>query len=80
MRMKLCGIFAAVCSRDDGRLGRYRLAHKTNRKKSRRCTVYIGFWNIPRAQWADMEKNIAVDQKILDKALADEPSWVAATT
>jgi len=32
---------------------------------------YIGFWNIPRAQWADMEKNIAVDQKILDKALAD---------
>ena len=32
---------------------------------------YVGFWNIPRAQWADMEKNNAVDQKILDKALAD---------
>ena len=32
---------------------------------------YVGFWNIPRAQWADMEKNTAVDQKILDKALAD---------
>src|SRR5712692_6036577 len=32
---------------------------------------YVGFWNIPRAQWAEMEKNNAVDQKILDKALAD---------
>jgi hypothetical protein len=32
---------------------------------------YVGFWNIPRAQWAEMEKNNAADQKILDKALAD---------
>ncbi len=32
---------------------------------------YVGFWNIPRAQWAEMEKNNAVEQKILDKALAD---------
>ena len=32
---------------------------------------YVGFWNIPRAQWADMDKNAAADQKILDKALAD---------
>jgi len=41
---------------------------------------YIGFWNIPRAQWADMEKNIAVDQKILDKALADGTIVGCATT
>jgi hypothetical protein len=32
---------------------------------------YVGFWNIPRAQWTEMEKNNVVDQKILDKALAD---------
>ncbi len=32
---------------------------------------YVGFWNIPRAQWAEMEKNNAGEQKILDKALAD---------
>jgi len=32
---------------------------------------YVGFWNIPRAQWSEMEKNNAADQKILDKALAD---------
>jgi hypothetical protein len=32
---------------------------------------YVSFWDIPRAQWAEMDKNNAVDQKILDKALAD---------
>jgi hypothetical protein len=30
---------------------------------------YVAFWNIPRSQWADMEKSEAVDQKILDKAV-----------
>ena len=32
---------------------------------------YVGFWNIPRAQWAEMEKASAANQKILDKAMAD---------
>ena len=32
---------------------------------------YVGNWTIPRAQWADMEKNDAADQAILAKALAD---------
>ena len=31
---------------------------------------YVAFWNIPRAQWAEMAKNDAADQKILDKAVA----------
>jgi len=31
---------------------------------------YVGNWAVPRAQWAEMEKNTAADQKILDKALA----------
>jgi hypothetical protein len=31
---------------------------------------YVGNWAIPRAQWADMEKNEAADQKIMDKAVA----------
>lgn len=31
---------------------------------------YIGNWNIPRAQWGEMEKNNAADQSILDKAIA----------
>jgi len=32
---------------------------------------YVGFWNIPRAQWADMAKSNEADQKILDKAVAN---------
>lgn len=32
---------------------------------------YVGFWNIPRAQWADMEKQNAANQKNMDKAVAD---------
>ncbi len=31
---------------------------------------YVGFWSIPRAQWADMEKNEAGDQKMLDQGMA----------
>jgi len=30
---------------------------------------YVGFWNIPRTQWAEMEKSDAADQKILQKAV-----------
>jgi len=32
---------------------------------------YVSFWNIPRGQWADMEKADATDQKTLEKAMAD---------
>jgi len=32
---------------------------------------YVGDWTLPRAQWADMEKFGAGNQKMLDKALAD---------
>jgi hypothetical protein len=32
---------------------------------------YVGFWNIPRAQWGDMEKDNASNQKVLEKALAN---------
>jgi hypothetical protein len=31
---------------------------------------YVGFWNIPRAQWAEMEKAGAADRAVLDKAIA----------
>jgi hypothetical protein len=33
--------------------------------------TYVADWNIPRAQWADMEKSSASSQKLLDKAIAD---------
>jgi len=31
---------------------------------------YVGNWAIPRAQWAEMAKSSAADQKILDQAMA----------
>ena len=30
---------------------------------------YVSFWNIPRAQWADMAKEDAANQKLLDLSL-----------
>jgi len=33
--------------------------------------TYVGFWNLPRTQWADMEKQTAANQKNMDKAVAD---------
>jgi len=33
--------------------------------------TYIGNWNIPRAQWADMEKSNASGRIILEKAIAN---------
>jgi hypothetical protein len=32
--------------------------------------TYVANWQIPRAQWGEMEKTVADDQKILDQALA----------
>ena len=32
---------------------------------------YVGNWNIPRAQWAEMEKASAADQQVLQKAMAN---------
>jgi len=32
---------------------------------------YVAFWAIPRAQWAEMAKADAADQKILDKEIAN---------
>ena len=31
--------------------------------------TYIGFWNIPRPQWAEMEKSNVANKNILDKAI-----------
>ena len=32
--------------------------------------TYLGIWNIPRAQWGEMEKSYASGRAILDKAMA----------
>ena len=32
---------------------------------------YVGNWSIPRAQWAEMDKSVAADQKTLEQAVAN---------
>jgi hypothetical protein len=46
-------------------------AQMTEVKEKPPMYTYIGNWNIPRAQWADMEKSNAASRSILEKALAN---------
>ena len=46
------------------------LAHAQEVKEKPRMYTYVADWAIPRAQWGEMEKSNAADEKILDKALA----------
>ena len=39
-------------------------------KEKPRMYSYVGFWNIPRAQWAEMEKSRSTDLPILQKAMS----------
>jgi hypothetical protein len=71
MKRKLCGIFAGVCTLAMVAASAVPACAQDEPKEKPPMYSYVGFWNIPRAQWADMEKNNAIDQKILDKALAD---------
>jgi hypothetical protein len=71
MKRKFCGIFAGVCALVMMAASALPVRAQDEPKEKPPMYSYVGFWNIPRAQWADMEKNNAVDQKILDKALAD---------
>jgi hypothetical protein len=45
-------------------------AQNTEVKEKPPMYSYVGNWAVPRSQWAEMEKNTAADQKVLDKALA----------
>jgi hypothetical protein len=69
--MKPCGIFAAVWAVAMMAASAVPACAQDEAKEKPPMYSYVGFWSIPRAQWAEMEKNNAVDQKILDKALAD---------
>jgi hypothetical protein len=46
-------------------------AHTQEVKEKPRMYTYVADWAIPRAQWGEMEKSYATDQKILDKAMAN---------
>jgi hypothetical protein len=47
------------------------VAQTADSKEKPPMYTYVGNWNIPRGQWAEMEKANAGDQPILQKALTD---------
>jgi len=71
MNRKLSGIFAVVCALAMVAASAAVAFAQDEPKEKPPMYSYVGFWSIPRAQWAEMDKNTALDQKILDKALAD---------
>jgi len=71
MNRKFCGIFAGVCVLSMIAASSAPAGAQDEPKEKPPMYSYVAFWNLPRAQWADMEKSNAVDQKILEKAVAD---------
>jgi hypothetical protein len=71
MNRKLWGMLACVCTLAMMAASAIPARAQDEVKEKPPMYTYVGFWNIPRAQWAEMEKNNAAEQKILDKALAD---------
>ena len=71
MNRKLSGIFAVGCALAMVTASAAVASAQDEPKEKPPMYSYVGFWSIPRAQWAEMDKNTALDQKILDKALAD---------
>jgi|SRR5579863_2467903 len=69
MKMKPLGMFAGVCMLAMMASGPAQAQDEPKEKPP--MYSYASNWNIPRAQWAEMEKNNAADQKILEKAMAD---------
>jgi hypothetical protein len=71
MSKKLCGIFAGVCTLAMMAVSAAPASAQDEPKEKPPMYSYVGNWSIPRAQWAEMEKGNATNQKILEKAMAD---------
>ncbi len=72
MERKLWRVFAGLCVLAMSAVwAAPALAQMSDVKEKPPMYSYVGFWNIPRAQWAEMEKADMADQKILDKAIAN---------
>ena len=72
MNRKLWKVFAGVCSvvAMSAVWALPACAQIAEVKEKPPMYSYVAYWNIPRAQWADMAKAGAANQKILDKAIA----------
>ena len=71
MKLKLCGISTAVCALAMIAAWSVPASAQDEMKEKPPMYSYVGNWGIPRAHWADMEKNDAADRNVLEKALAN---------
>jgi hypothetical protein len=71
MNGKLCRFFAAFCALAMSAVCAAPVrAQMSEVKEKPPMYSYVGFWNIPRAHWAEMAKEQAADREVLDKATA----------
>jgi hypothetical protein len=71
MKNKECGAVAALCAfAIAGAWTVPAAAQMTEVKEKPRMYTYVSDWNMPRARWADMEKQAGANAKIFDKAMA----------
>ena len=72
MSSKLWRVFAGLCALAMAAVwAAPACAQMSEVKEKPPMYSYVGFWNIPRAQWAEMEKSNAANRNILDKAIAN---------
>ena len=66
-----CGAFPALCALAIMGVWAAPAGAQTGEVKEKpRMYTYVSNWAVPRARWADMEKQSAADAKIFDKAIA----------
>jgi hypothetical protein len=46
-------------------------AQASDTKEKERMYTYVALWAVPRAHWADFEKPVAAEQKVLDQGIGD---------
>jgi len=72
MNKKWWGVLASLCAMVLCTVGTEPARAQTSEVKEKPpMYTYVGFWNLPRTQWADMEKQTAGNQKNMEKAVAD---------
>jgi len=72
MNGKVWRVFAGLCALGMSVVWAGQAGAQTSEVKEKPALyTYVADWNIPRAQWADMEKSYAATQKLMDKAISD---------
>jgi hypothetical protein len=72
MNKKVLTVFAGLCALAMSAVWTLPAsAQMSEAKEKPPMYSYVAYWNLPRAQWGEMAKEDASDQKLLDKAVAN---------